>query len=108
MKRIAVCFSLILCSLLVSVTVYASRGVVAYYDFSSSKIVIQTDYNSYTCAEVYTGGLLTGIGSVIVGDLETYGFKEVYDVTTDEELSIYIDDYWVSKARALNWIKRGY
>lgn len=108
MKKIVVSISLILCSLLVSVTAYAARGVVAYYDSSSSKIVIKTSYNQFTCGTVYGGGYWLSTGHVIIGNLESYGYQDLYDATGDNEFSVYIDNYWLDEGRVLEWINRGY
>ena len=83
---------------------YASvkKGVVVYYNYSSDKIIIETSMG-YTCAEVYSGYSVDE-GHIIIGELESYGFKDVYDSTNDNAMRIWIDEYWMSKEEALDWL----
>jgi hypothetical protein len=40
-------------------------------------------------------------GDVIVGAYESYGMKTVYDVTADQEIRVWVEDYGLSKDDAL-------
>lgn len=84
---------------------YAARGVVVYYDYLSDKIIVETTLG-YTCAEIYGYSGLLDTGDTIAGDLESYGFHEVYNLTKDDSFRIYIDDYWLDRDRALDWLRR--
>ena len=86
----------------ISSTTFAVRGVVVHYKYSSDKIIIKTSMG-YTCGEVY-GGFLVDEGHILNGELENYGFKDIYDLTIDDTIRIWIDEYWLSKNEALRWL----
>lgn len=87
---------------LTSVT-YASRGVVAFYNSGTNKIIIATSLG-YTCGEVY-GFYLGGRGNVVVGELESFGVQEIYDATFDTEFSMWVDQFWLDADSAVNWLR---
>ena len=66
------------------------------------RIVIETR-RGFSNAEVYRGYSYTVEGKIIFGDLESYGFTEIYDEDGDEVGRLYIDDYMVSKSTAEEW-----
>ena len=64
-------------------------------------IVIATR-SGYTLAQVYSGYSDTYEGHVLVGDLHSYGFTEIY--RDGEEVGrIYVDDYMASESAAKDW-----
>ena len=69
---------------------------------SSDHIVIETN-KGYTIAEVYSGYSATHSGKVIYGDLHSYNFELIYNSDGDEIGKLWIEDYMVSKSRALKW-----
>ena len=86
---------------------YASnvRGVVAYYNYSSDKIIIETSMG-FTCGEIYGYAGTLSEGDTVVGELESYGFHDIYDISHDRSIRIYIDEYWLNAERALEWLGR--
>ena len=50
----------------------------------------------YALLEWY-GGSDPDEGDIIVGDFESYGFKDIYNLTADSELRVWVEDYWLSK-----------
>ena len=97
----------LICTLMISSTVSAARGVVAFYDQSSNKIVIATN-SGYTYGNVmyYIWGLKRG--DVVVGNLESFASHELYDLTTDSSFTMWIDRYWANENEVIDWLKRGY
>ncbi len=87
--------------------VYASnvRGVVAYYKYSSDKVIIEKSMG-FTCGEVYGYAGLLSEGDIVVGELESYGFHEIYDINHDRSIRIYVDKYWLDADPALEWLGR--
>ena len=91
---------------LISGTVFADHYQCKTYDH----IVIETR-SGYTTAQVYSGYPATHEGKKIYGEFHSYGFKEIYDKDCDEDEDedcdnvgrIWIDDYMVSKEKAIKW-----
>ena len=44
----------------------------------------------------------------MAGDLESYGTHEIYNLTDDENFSMWIDNFWLSEEQAIDWLERGY
>ena len=101
MKKISLILVLLV-NILISSTAFASRGIVSHINDSCDKILIHTNMG-YTCAEVWSG-YFGYVGNVIVGDFESYGTKDLYDVSRDISFSAWIDNYWLDKAEALEWL----
>ena len=95
------------CVVTISSTVSAARGVVAFYNHSSNKIVIATQMG-YTCGEVMNFPMRLDRGDVVAGNLESYGTHEIYNLTDDENFSLWIDNFWLSEEQAIDWLERGY
>jgi hypothetical protein len=75
------------------------RGIVVVGERGCEKrgrIVINTN-NGFVIAEVYTG--IFDKGDRVIGDLKSYGLHDV--LVNNSTGSVYIDDYWVSKSRAV-------
>ncbi|MBZ0103270.1 MAG: hypothetical protein K8I65_13990 [Thermoanaerobaculia bacterium] len=56
--------------------------------------------SGYALVEWY-GGNDPDKGDEIVGDFDEYGFRNVYNITADQELRVWVDDFWLSKGSAL-------
>ena len=95
------------CTVMISSTASAARGVVAFYNQSSRKIVIATQMG-YTCGKLMDFPIGLNKGDVVAGDLESFGTHEIYNLTDDENFSIWIDNYWLSEDRVIDWLERGY
>ena len=64
---------------IVTQTAYAANaGYVAYVDNRASVVVVETNYDMYTCAEIYLGGYDLQIGDKIIGPMETFGMQTWY------------------------------
>jgi hypothetical protein len=57
----------------------------------------------YVFLEWY-GGSDPEPGDVIIGELNSYGFKDVYNLGKDQEMRVWIDDYMLSKQRVIDKI----
>lgn len=74
---------------------HASNGrVVATPEGCSDYFVVEDDMG-LVVMEWY-GGHTPSEGEQIVGDYDGYGFKDVYDVTADQSIHVWIDDYMLS------------
>jgi hypothetical protein len=91
---IAIAFSIVSIS---SVQASAKKGVVVYNKSGcKSRYVVQTNMG-YAILEWYGGNNPTA-GDVIVGDIDSYGFKDLYNVTQDASMRVYVEDYMLGKS----------
>lgn len=47
------------------------------------------------------GGGTPSEGDNIVGDLNSYGFKDLYNISNKNEVRVYIEDYWLDEDDAI-------
>ncbi len=62
---------------------------------------IEDSLGDYTVAEWY-GGITPYAGDTVVGDLHSYGFKDLYDITIDSESRAWLDDWMLSEDEAMD------
>lgn len=83
--------------------VFASSQIkgVSLGDYSSGcdYYLIEDSTGSYTLAEWY-GGVSPDRGDIVVGDLHSYGFKDLYDITNGLSTRVWLDDWLLSRNRA--------
>lgn len=80
-------------------TAHAARGRVVYKSNRCDYFIVET-LAGYTVLEWY-GGNVPDKGDIIVGNFESYGFKDIYNVTAESDLRVWVEEYWLSKDRAL-------
>jgi len=85
--------------LLVPVAVFAAKGVVILYKSGCSYYIVETNMG-YALLEWY-GGNDPSKGDVLVGDFETYGMKDIYNLSADAETQVWVEDFWLSKSRVI-------
>ncbi len=88
--------SLLLCF---SLSAAASKGVVVLYKSGCSHYVVETTMG-YVLLDWF-GGNDPSVGDTLVGDYESYGMKDIYNITADAETRAWIEDFWLSKTRVL-------
>ncbi len=77
--------------------IFAATGIVVYNKSGCrSRFVVETNMG-YAILEWY-GGNDPIEGSQLVGDYESYGFKDIFNTTADSELRVYVEDYMLSKS----------
>ncbi|GAG07882.1 unnamed protein product [marine sediment metagenome] len=82
---------------------FAAKGVVVAED--NGDFVVESPMG-YAILEWF-GGSFTFEGNTIVGDFESYGIKTVYDLRTGQEIRVWVDEYWLSRNRAIEkWNER--
>ena len=85
-------------------SVYADKGEVVFE--KGFYYVIDTGIG---CSVVeWYGGSIPYKGNVIVGDLNSYGFKSVYNKSRDTETRLYIDDYLLRESDAIEKVYKLY
>lgn len=85
---------------LFSNVVLADKGIVVLYLAGCRSYFIADGPRGYYLLEWY-GGYDPSKGDVIVGDIGSYGFKDVYYPNQGREGRVYVDDYLLSKDRAI-------
>lgn len=88
-------FAISLCS----ASALASRGSIAYRINDCDYFVVVT-HSDYAILEWY-GGHDPDKGDVLVGKLEEYGMRDIYDETADENVTIWVEDYNLTKKDVL-------
>lgn len=61
--------------------------------------LIEVSYGDYTLAEWY-GGSTPYSGDTVVGELHSYGFKDLYNISRDNSTRVWIDDWLLSEDSA--------
>lgn len=98
MKRFAVALFILLP--LSIANAYGSIKGTSLGEFSSCDYyLIEDSSGSYTLAEWY-GGSTAYEGNVLVGELHSYGFKDLYNITRDTNTRVWIEDYLLSEDSA--------
>ncbi len=59
--------------------------------------------SGYTFAE-WWGGALPMRGDLLFGELWSFGFKYFYNISQKRKMKVWIDDYWLSRTRAVEKI----
>ncbi len=91
--------ALLACLLLASASAFAAKGVVVLYKPGCSYYIVETNMG-YAILEWY-GGNDPSRGDVLAGDFETYGMKDIYNLSADAETKVWVEDFWLSKTRAI-------
>jgi hypothetical protein len=76
-----------------------ARGEVTHKQSGCDYFVVATPAG-YDLLEWY-GGYDPDKGDFLVGKFETYGMQDIYDQTADDNLRVWVEDYWLSKEDAL-------
>jgi hypothetical protein len=74
----------------------SASGVVVYETGGCDYFVVST-ISDYAVLEWY-GGALPARGDVIVGNFESFGFKDVFNATQDRSMRVWVEDYWLSSS----------
>lgn len=82
------------------INAYGSIKGTSLGEFSSCDYyLIEDSSGDYTLAEWY-GGSTAYEGNILVGELHSYGFKDLYNITRDNSTHVWIDDYLLSEDSA--------
>jgi len=57
----------------------------------------------YAVAEWYGGGIPSE-GNQVIGNLSSYGFKDIYNTSTEMEIRMYIEDYMLDEDDAIELV----
>ena len=76
-----------------------AQGAVVLRVSGCDYYVVETNMG-YAILEWF-GGNDPSTGDVLVGDYESYGMKDIHNLTVDSESRVWVEDYFLSKNRAL-------
>ncbi len=79
--------------------VFAARGIVVYIEPGCDCFIVET-FSGYALLEWYGGGI-PHKGDIVVGNFESYGFKNIYNLTTKRGIRVWVKDYWLSEEDAI-------
>ena len=79
-----------------------AKGVVVYIYTESgcSYYVVETPFMGYALLQWF-GGSIPSRGDVLIGNYESYGMKDIYNITKDSDTSAWVDNFWMSKDCAM-------
>ncbi len=77
----------------------AAHGFVVLRKGSCDYFLVETPAG-YDLLEWY-GGNDPARADELTGNFEEYGFHDIYNLTADEELRVWVEDYWLSKSSGL-------
>ncbi len=79
--------------------VQAAKGEVVLKKSGCDYFLVLTN-KGYALLEWY-GGNDPSRGDILAGDYESFGMKDIYNLTDDHELRVWVEDFWLSKSRAI-------
>lgn len=77
----------------------AARGEVVKRKSGCDYFVVESAAG-FAVLEWY-GGNDPDEGDRLVGAFETYGMQDVFNATADDELRVWVEDFWLTRRRAL-------
>lgn len=91
--------ALLLCGILACSSASAATGRVTTRISGCDYFLVATA-KGYALLEWY-GGQDPDKDDIIVGGFEEFGMHDVYDTTADEEVTVWVEDYWLTKTVGL-------
>lgn len=89
---------IILSFLLISINLFAAKGIVVYKSSSCDWFIVNTN-SGFIVMESYSGYF--DEGDYVIGDIESYGFKNLFNKTRGIEGRVYVEDFQMSKDDAI-------
>jgi len=100
MKKLFIILVLFILVPLSSVNAYGEIKGTSLGEFSSCDYyLIEDSSGSYSLVEWY-GGSTPYSGNTVVGELHSYGFKDLYNISRDNSTHVWIDDWLLSEDSA--------
>jgi hypothetical protein len=90
---------LVLACLMFSTFAYADKAVIVAYSSGCDYFIADGDRGLYLLE--WYGGYDPSEGDIIIGDIGSYGFKDVYYPKQDREGRVYVEDYLLSEDSAI-------
>lgn len=96
LKRL-ICYCALCAAFLAATPVFAAKGVVAYIKSGCGYYIVETPMGFALLQ--WFGGAVPSRGDVLTGDYESYGMKDIYNITQDAETKVWVANFWTSKDR---------
>jgi hypothetical protein len=78
------------------------RGVVAYPTLSGCDYFIVATNMGYSLLQLWSFTVFKPQkGDIVVGELESYGFKDVINLTRNVTYRVWVEDFWLSANRVI-------
>lgn len=78
---------------------FAQKGEVVFKKSGCDYFIVETNMG-FALLEWF-GGNDPDKEDVIIGDFESYGMKDIYNNTAESKLRVWVEDFWLSRANAL-------
>lgn len=85
--------------ILMSASAYGAKGDVTHSPSGCDYFLVETPMG-FALLEWYSGNT-PARGDTIVGDYEEYGFKDIYNVSADAEVRVWVEEYWLDREEGL-------
>ncbi len=82
----------------------AAKGEVVYHATGCDYFLVETKMG-LTVLEWF-GGNDPARGDLLAGDFESYGMHDAYNLTADSDLTVWVEDYWLSVDQALETLSQ--
>lgn len=102
MKKYIIALALAALTILGGVSAEAARGVIAL--IVDDKVAIEGPYGDYTYGILYSFPYINE-GDVVYGDMNSFGMKDFYDATTDQEFQLYVDGYYEDADSTIEYMR---
>jgi hypothetical protein len=76
-----------------------SRGIVVYEESGCDYFIVETA-SGYALLQWF-GGAIPMRGDNIVGAFETFGMPEIYNRTQGMSMTVWVDNYWMSRQQVV-------
>lgn len=93
-------FFIVLFVLICAIPVFAGKGTVVLKKSGCDYFLVQDTNDDFILME-WMGDHDPDKGDVLVGKFNSFGSTEIYCSTHDEEVSVYIEDYGLTKRNAI-------
>jgi hypothetical protein len=80
-----------------------SVGTVVYDELGCDYFIVETA-SGYALLQWF-GGVIPMRGDVVVGAFETFGMPEIYNRTQGSSMTVWADDYWMSRPQVIQRIR---
>lgn len=80
-------------------------ATVVYSDFGCDYFVVRSSEGSYSVLESWDGWP-PDRGDVLIGEVDTFGFEDLYNLTQRSGLKVWIDDFLLDEREAVRTMRR--
>ena len=103
MKKFA-CVLVVITLLLFNAITLASekKGAVVFYNNDDIIVIQNTEDFNYLVGKLYSYSPIN-MGDLLLGDMERYGFNNFYNLTSKENIKVYINEFLDTKDEFIKW-----